>query len=154
MIRYLGKEYGLKGDNIKYVAKHLTLCRKHNAADRIVVYVDDEEYHAGLQQRLITAYPILKVTDKSAADKDFVLVPAPGIHAEAIIDDINTTVDSYRQAHPEIVVDDDDPKPDTTPETEDEDEEETKTIDWSTYIIIGVAVVVVIVILLWGRNRK
>lgn len=154
MIIYLGKEYGLKGDNIKYVAKHLTLCRKHNSADRIVVYVDDQDYHAGVQQRLITAYPIKKVTDQSPKDLDFVLVPQ-GLHAKDIVNDINRTVDDYRQQHPEILVDDDDLTPDTAPDSDtDTDEEEPKTIDWSTYIVIGLAVVAVIVILLWDRKRK
>lgn len=137
---------------MEFAAKHMVLARKRNNKPcRVLVIADSDTNGQRLASYLMNAYHPEDLADYSGKYIDFSLVFDSETRRNEVLEDLNSTVEEYREQHQEIVP----PQDNTVYETGGADEglTETKSTDWTTYLVIGAAAIVII-LLLWERKKK
>lgn len=143
----------LKGNDLKYAAEHIVVCRQHKRKScRALIETDDEQSWGRLQTKLKDLYGANSVKDNSGDDLDFSLVFDDSGARDKAVNDINDAIEEYIALHPDTDNNFNYTPPQTT--TSGEPEIDTSTSkDWTTYLVIGAAAVAII-LLLWNRQKK
>lgn len=140
---------GMTTEQLKFVAEHMTFCRKHGYKKyRVLIGADSNDNGKRLSTILMDAYGASDVADYSGGYRDFSLVFDSVSRRDQVVENLNANVNAYRDSHPEVVY-----TPSTQGTEPATDVVEKKSTDWTTYLIIGAAVVAVIM-LLWDRKKK
>ena len=140
---------GMTTEQLKFVAEHMTFCRKHGYKKyRVLIGADSNDNGKRLSTILMDAYGASDVADYSGGYRDFSLVFDSVSRRDQVVENLNANVNAYRDSHPEVVY-----TPSTQSTEPATDVVEKKSTDWTTYLIIGAAAVAVIM-LLWDRKKK
>lgn len=140
---------GMTTEQLKFVAEHMTFCRKHGYKKyRALIGADSNDNGKRLSTILMDAYGASDVADYSGGYRDFSLVFDSVSRRDQVVENINANVNAYRDSHPEVVYTPSTPSPESST-----DVVEKKSTDWTAYLIIGAAAVAVIM-LLWDRKKK
>lgn len=140
----------LTNEQLKYVAKHMTFCRKHGYKKyRVLIGADSNDAGKKLATILPSAYGANDIADYSGGYRDFSMVFDSVARRDEVVENLNANVNAYRDSHPDVVYTAD-------PVTETEDvtlEVSGKKNNTVLYVIIGAAAVIMI-LLLWDRKKK
>lgn len=140
----------LTNEQLKYVAQHMTFCRKHGYKKyRVLIGADSNDAGKKLATILPSAYGASNIADYSGGYRDFSMVFDSVTRRDEVVENLNANVNAYRDSHPDVVY-----TPDPVTETEEVTIEVSgKKSNTTTYIIIGAAAIV-IALLLWDRKKK